>query len=184
MRMKQIISIFFPLLSLITLGCLGSCTESYSGDGIIEKIGVWPFSHGYIIDFGQIDFNCKYKDTFEIENFPNIRKTFDFGIKLITEKKELKNVIKGRLQMKAYSEDGTIFFDINKNVSEWTFHSHPLEKPFEKIFIFFFDKSQGSYIPARELKKVKKLFLNIEFDGHTTEPIVPGNVIMKVGGYK
>lgn len=184
MQIKKIISVFFHLISLITLGCLGPCTESYSGDGNIEQIGVWPFSHGYIVDFGQINFESQYKNTFIIENFPKIGKTFDFGVNIITEKKELKKVINGRLRMRVYSEDGNVFFDINKKVSDWTFHSHPLEKPLEKKFIFFFDRSQGSFIPAEALEKVRKIFLHIEFDGYATEPIVPGNIIMKAGGYK
>lgn len=184
MKIKSYISLFLLLLSLITLGCVGVSIAAYTGDGKIEKVGKWPISKGYVIKFDTIKFNENFHREFKIENFPNIGKSFDFGIKVVTENKQLDALENGQLHMKVYSEDGTIYFDINEKISKWTFSKFQIDESTVESFIFYFDSLNGSYIDAKQLKNISKIKFSVKLDGMEKNPPITGEIIMRVGGYK
>ena len=184
MNSMRYLSFFFVLSAVIYSGCSGVSTDSYTGDGKITKIGKWPLSHGYLISFGNITFNDLIDNSYTIENFPNIGSTFYFGIIVTADEQVLSSIVKGKLRMSVRSENESTFFDINEDMSEWTFSESYISKEKVSSFIYYMDGPIGSYIEAEKLKDIRKLLFSVELVGMEENPPVIGEIVMKVGGHK
>jgi hypothetical protein len=156
----------------------------YAGEGILKKVGRWPFSIGYEIIFDNIYFNKKYDKKFVIENFPKIGKTFDFGVRVHANIKDLSKLKNGSLYMKVYSENGPVFFEIDEKISKWTFSEHQVDSSIVESFIFYFDGKHGSFVDSHDFENINKIIFEVKLYDVLENPSCSGEILLRVGGYK
>ncbi len=176
------------LLIIITMipllfGCNNVDISQYSGDGIIKKIGSFPFSEGYQITFDKIVLNQHYSNIFHLKNFPKINKTINFG--LIFSKLNVDDMItncNGDLKFILKDVDGVEVFYCNAEVKAWRISSSS-----EEDFMYFFERNHGTYISSEKQENIDDLMLEVSyvpFDSQVSDCSIEGHIIARSGGHK
>jgi len=185
---------FLYFLLFLTVILINSChsvkVEKYKGNGTIYKVGSFPISYGYKIDFGEFDLDKNYNEEIVLQNYPEIEKEYIVGLYIESRSDSADSDLDSYLSIKAVTFKGDTLFDCRGKMSSWRWsRSGGDKKGSYKYFVYYMTNEHESGFSISDIPTENStLYLYVDYEPPGEQGGIGefsrGSVQLQVGGYK